>query len=99
MNRAAHALVVGAQPDITVIDCMLTAPLRGALAANRPSAVLFHTFGSYWSRNFDRGPAGRALGLLGLRPRSLWDTASTRLMLTDAELDPSSSSPGLRNYT
>lgn len=91
--------MVGAQPDITVIDCMLTAPLRGALAANRPSAVLFHTFGGYWSRNFDRGPAGRALGLLGLRPRSLWDTASTRLMLTDAELDPSSSSPGLRNYT
>ncbi|KAM9862549.1 hypothetical protein ACI1US_01544 [Leucobacter sp. BZR 635] len=97
--RSARELIDAAQPDVTVVDCMLLAPLRGALMADRPTAVLFHTFGGYWARTFDRGPAGRGLALLGLRPRKLWGPASTRLMLTDPELDTSSASPELRRYT
>lgn len=97
-TRTARTLVAAAQPDGTVVDCRLIAPLRGALAAGRPVAVLFHTLGDYWAQPFDRGPAGRGLALLGLRPRRHWDAAATRLMLTDEQLDPSSSSRGMRGY-
>ncbi|KUF06737.1 hypothetical protein [Leucobacter sp. G161] len=68
-TRTARTLVAAAQPDGTVVDCTLIAPLRGALAASRPVAVLFYTLGDYWAQPFDRGPAGRGLALLGMRQR------------------------------
>lgn len=97
--REAQRLITEAQPDVVLVDCMLIAPLRGVLAAGRPTAVLFHTFGEYWSHDFDRGPAGRVLALLGLRPRKLWRAAAARLLLTDAELDRGSTTPEMRDYT
>lgn len=99
LAREAQRLITEARPDVVLVDCMLIAPLRGVLAAGRPTAVLFHTFGEYWSHDFDRGPAGRVLALLGLRPRKLWRAAAARLMLTDAELDRGSTTPEMRDYT
>lgn len=97
--RAAAELVAARRPNVVIADCMTLAPFRGALAAGAPVAGLFHTLGSYWAGSFDRGPVGRALSAFGLRPRSLWERASARLMLTDPHLDPSSSDPTMREYT
>lgn len=98
-ESTAAAIVSERAPSITIVDCMLVAPLRGALTAGGRSAVLFHTFGNYWAGAFARGPAGRALALKGLGPLQLWRAADLRLMLTDPELDPGSRSPALRDFT
>ncbi|ADD43219.1 glycosyltransferase [Stackebrandtia nassauensis] len=88
-------LVAERRPDLVVVDCMLPAPIRGALRGDVPVVVLFHTFGAYWTRSFDRGPFGRILAPLGLRPSRLWARAAARLLLTDAELDPGRDDPAL----
>ncbi len=87
-TAATRALVESERPDVVVADCMLPAPLRGVLDAGAPTAVLFHTFASYWTDRFDRGPAGVALAARRLRPATLWREAGLRLVATDPGLDP-----------
>lgn len=102
MGRAAsteaNRLIAERRPDLVVVDCMIPALIRGALESGRPVVVLFHTFGEFWVRSFDRGVAGRMLALLGLRPRQLWNRASARLIVTDDELDPGRSNLALADY-
>jgi len=98
-SATAAALIAERRADIVVVDCMTPAPLRGALDSGVPVVVLFHTFGRYWLRSFDRGPAGAVLGLLGLRPSVLWRRAADRLLLTDRVLDPSRGDPALAAWT
>ena len=100
-RRAAEEVgrLVGARhPDVPVVDCLLPAPLRGALDTGAPVVVLFPTFGGFWIHDFDTGVAGRIFGLLGLRPSTLWNRATARLLLTDAELDPGRDDPALVGY-
>lgn len=97
--RLAASLVADHRPDVTIVDCALVAPLRGALAAGAPTAVLFHGFGSFWGGTFDRGPAGLALAALGIRPRALWLRAAARIVMADPALDPGSGSRALRDFT
>lgn len=85
------ALIAARHPDVVVVDCMTTAPLRGALDSGVPVVVLFHTLGEFWLL-FDR-VLGRMLGLVGFRPRNLWARASARLMLTDPMLDEGRDAP------
>lgn len=92
-------LIAERRPDLVVVDCMLPAVIRGALDSGVPVVVLFHTFGEFWMRSFDRGAAGRLFGLLGLRPRKLWMRAAARLLLTERELDPARDDPALAGYT
>lgn len=89
------ALAAERRADVVVVDCMLPAPIRGALRSGAPVVVLFHTFGAYWTRSFDRGTFGKIFSLLGLRPSRLWVRAAARLLLTDAELDPGRDDPAL----
>ncbi|MFC0674533.1 glycosyltransferase [Brachybacterium hainanense] len=96
---AAERLVPDRQADVVVVDCMLPAVLAGALRAEAPVAVLFHTLGEYWIRAFDGGAGGTLFGASGLRPRRLWERAQARLLLTDRELDPSSDDPTLHRYS
>lgn len=98
-SAAATAIIAERRADVVVVDCMTPAPIRGALEGGVPVVVLFHTFGTYWIRSFDRGPAGAILGILGLRPRTLWAKAAARLLLTDPELDPARDRPELTDYT
>lgn len=95
---AAAALVAERRPEVVVVDCMTPAPIRGAVDSGVPVVVLFHTFGAFWLRSFDRGPAGRVFGLLGMRPTKLWGRAAARLLLTDATLDPGRDDPALAGY-
>lgn len=88
-----ESLISERQPDVVIVDCMTTAPLRGALDGGVPVVVLFHTLGAFWLR-FDR-VLGRMLGLFGFRPRTLWARASARLMLTDPMLDDGRDAPEL----
>lgn len=96
-SAQAATLVAERRADVVVVDCMLPALIRGALDSGVPVAVLFHTFGAYWTRSFDRGASGRFFSLFGLRPSRLWGRAATRLLLTDAELDPGRDDPALTN--
>lgn len=96
---AARALVAARDADLVVVDCLLLAPLAGALASGVPTAVLFHTFGGWWVRDFVRGPIGRIGGMRGLAPARLWDAAAARLVLTDRELDPGRDDPRLAGAT
>lgn len=95
----SRALIAERRADVVVVDCMALAPIRGALVGDAPVVVLFHTFGDYWMRSFDRGRMGAVFALLGLRPRALWARAAARLLLTDPELDPSGDDPALNGYT
>ncbi|HPT95364.1 MAG TPA: glycosyltransferase, partial [Microbacteriaceae bacterium] len=52
----------------------------------------------FWVRDFDRGPRGRLLAMLGVRPKKLWDAAAARLLVTDAELDPARDDPALAGF-
>lgn len=88
-----EALISARQPDLVIVDCMTTAPLRGAVDSGAPVVVLFHTLGAFWVR-FDRA-LGRILGLFGFRPRDLWARSSARLMLTDPMLDEGRDAPEL----
>ncbi len=97
-STAAAALVRERRIDVVVVDCMLPAPLRGAIASGVPVVALFHTVGSFWIDSFDRGAIGRFFGAVGLRPSSLWEHASARLLLTDRDLDPGRDDPRLRGY-
>lgn len=96
--QTATALIAERRPDVVVVDCMILAPIRGALESGVPVVLLFHTFGAFWAHTFDRGPAGRLLGLFGMRPKKLWDGAAMRLLLTDADLDPARDDPALSGY-
>lgn len=102
MSRATsaevRALIAARRADVVIADCMLPAVIRGALAGGAPVVVLFHTFGEFWVRSFDRGP-GHLLRPWGLRPAALWGHAAERLLLTDAELDPGRNAPALTAYT
>lgn len=84
----AMSLLEERRPDVVVIDCMAPAFLAGTLRTGLPVVVLFHTVSEYWVRSFDRGPIGRILALLGMRPRTLWERADARLLTIDRELDP-----------
>lgn len=97
-SERVRALIAERRADVVAVDCMTPAPIRGAVESGVPVVVLFHTLGSYWMRSFDRGPMGATLGMLGLRPRTLWTRAAARLLLTDPELDPSSEDPALTDY-
>lgn len=94
----AAALIADRRPDVVAVDCMTPAPIRGALDSAVPVMVLFHTLGGFWAHTFDRGPAGRLMGLLGMRPGKLWGRAAARLLLTDAELDPARDDPVLAGF-
>jgi Glycosyl transferases, related to UDP-glucuronosyltransferase len=96
---ATRELIEVVRPGVVVVDAMLPAPLRGALDSGVPVVALFHTFGGFWVRSFDAGPAGFALGMLGLRPGRLWARAAERLVLTDPELDLSREDPALTGFT
>ncbi|MFJ2367950.1 glycosyltransferase [Microbacterium sp. NPDC087665] len=85
VSAETETLMDARRPDVVLVDCMLIAPLRGALRTGFPVVVMFHTLGEFWSR-IDR-TVGRVLGLLGFRPHALWAKADERLMLTDADLD------------
>lgn len=97
-SAAARALIAERRADLVVVDCMLPAPLRGALDSGLPVIVLFHTFGPFWVRSFDRGPMGRMSAMSGLRPSALWDRARMKLLLTDRDLDPGREDPALSDY-
>ncbi|WP_345752080.1 glycosyltransferase [Microbacterium rhizophilus] len=98
-SAATSALVAERRADAVVVDCILPAVIRGALDTGAPVVVLFHTFGAYWARWFDRGPAGAAFRLLGVSPRAVWAEAAERLLLTDPELDPGRDDPALAGAT
>jgi UDP:flavonoid glycosyltransferase YjiC (YdhE family) len=98
-RAAAERLVLDRRADVVVVDCMLPAVLAGALRAGAPVAVLFHSFGAYWLRTFADGPGRLVFGALGLRPHSLWERASARLILTDRALDPGRDLVALREYS
>lgn len=97
-SARVRALIADRGADVVVVDCMIPAVVRGAVASGRPVATLFHTFGGYWSRSFDRGPVAFALGGLGLRPSALWARSTVRLLLTDRELDPDRDNPTLNDF-
>jgi UDP:flavonoid glycosyltransferase YjiC (YdhE family) len=97
-SRDALKIIVERRPDVVVVDCMLPAVIRAALASHVPTVVLFHTFSTFWMHTFDRGPFGRLLGFLGLRPALLWNGAASRLFLTDADIDPGRYDPALAGY-
>ena len=94
-SEAVRALVAERCADVVAVDCMIPAVLRGALDSGVPVVALFHTFGGYWARPFDRGLLGMLFGAFGLRPSKLWAAAAARLLLTDPELDPGRSLPEL----
>jgi UDP:flavonoid glycosyltransferase YjiC (YdhE family) len=98
-TRKTSQLIAEQRPDLVVVDCMLPAVIRGAFDGGVPVVVLFHTLGEFWMRSFDRGAAGRVLGMLGLRPRRLWMRAAAKLLLTERELDPARGDPALAGYT
>ena len=98
-SATAAELISARRADLVVVDCMTPAVIRGALGSNVPVVLLFHTFGEFWARTFDRGAAGRLFGLLRLRPSRLWARAAARLLVTDAELDPGRLDPALAGYT
>lgn len=98
-STAAQQLVAEHPADVVVVDCMLPAVLKGVLRSGTPVVVLFHTVGEFWIRAFDGGTAGAFFGALGVRPRKLWEQASSRLLLTDRRFDPSSNDPELTEYT
>lgn len=97
-SRRTAELIAARRPDVVVVDCMTPAVLHGALATGCPVVVLFHTFGAFWIEEFDRGAMGRTLGLVGMRPSTLWARADARLLLTDAELDPGRTDPALSGF-
>ncbi|WP_052492390.1 glycosyltransferase [Leucobacter komagatae] len=98
-SRLSAALVARSRPNVVIVDCLLAAPLRGALAGGARVAVLFHSFGGFFYGRFDRGVPGRALWALGLRPRTLWRSAAARIVLADPELDPMSGVREMRDFT
>ncbi len=97
-SAATAALIAERHVGLVVVDCMIPAVIRGALAGGVPVVLLFHTFGEFWMRSFDPGAVGRLFGLFGLRPGALWARATARLLLTDAELDPGRHDPALAGY-
>ena len=97
-SDAAAALITERGCDLVVIDCMTLGPIRGALTTTAPVVLLFHTLGAFWVRDFDRGPRGRLLAKVGVRPKKLWDAAAARLLVTDAELDPARDDPALAGF-
>lgn len=78
--------------DLTVVDCMLLSVVKAAASLPAPSVVLFHTFYSYWSRGWARGPVARVAQLRGLNARAIWGMADLDLVACDALLDPGSRS-------
>ncbi len=98
-SREVAALIEQSRPDVVVVDCMPAAMIRGALRGNARVVVLFHTFGAFWVHAFDRGSIGKLCAMFGMRPSSLWRRASTRLLLTDEDLDPGRGDTALADFT
>lgn len=82
------------RPDVVLVDCLLAGCARGAREAGFRTVVLFHTYLDYWTKNLARGPVGVLAALRGRGPRRSWDAADLRLVLCDAELDPSARAGG-----
>ncbi|MDL9981127.1 glycosyltransferase [Microbacterium sp. ASV49] len=82
------------RPDVVLVDCLLAGCARGAREAGFRAVVLFHTYLDYWTKNLARGPVGMLAALRGRGPRRSWDAADLRLVLCDAELDPSAPADG-----
>ena len=79
----AHA----ARPaDVVLVDAMIPAATRAAVRLGLPTAVLMHTFSTFF-----HSPLLEAAGLVrGFSPRRAWAAADAVLVVTDAELDPGS---------
>lgn len=76
-------------PDVILVDAMIPAAARTAVRLGLPTAVLMHTFSTFFlSRGMEA--AGR---LRGFSPRRSWAAADAVLVVTDAELDPGSRRP------
>jgi UDP:flavonoid glycosyltransferase YjiC (YdhE family) len=56
-----------------------------------PSAILFHTFLSYWRDQYARGPVGLLARMRGVSVRRTWDGADMRLVVSDRSIDPAGS--------
>ncbi|GAA1920782.1 hypothetical protein GCM10009775_11640 [Microbacterium aoyamense] len=97
--REAEALVRERRPDVVVVDCMALAMVKGANLGGVPVVVLLHTFAEFWRRSFLHGPVAGIVGALGSSPRALWSAAASRLLLTDAVLDPARHDPEFSDYT
>ena len=82
----AHAL----RPvDVVLVDAMIPAGARAGLRLGLPTAVLMHTFSSFFgSPIFEL--AGR---VRGFSTRRAWADADVVLVATDADLDPGSQRP------
>jgi UDP:flavonoid glycosyltransferase YjiC (YdhE family) len=77
------------KPDAVLVDCLLAGSARAAREAGFGTVVLFHTYLDYWTRNLTRGPVGALAALRGRSPRASWDAADLRIVMCDAQLDPS----------
>lgn len=93
-----EALIRDRRPDVVVVDCMALALIKGANRGGVPVVVLLHTFAEYWRRAFLHGPVAAIFGALGFSPRTLWGAATSRLLLTDAVLDPARADPAFADY-
>lgn len=96
--RETEALIRDRRPDVVVVDCMALALIKGADRRGVPVVVLLHTFAEYWRRTFLSGPLAGIVGALGFSPRTLWDAAALRLVLTDPMLDPAGHDPTFADY-
>lgn len=93
-----EAIIRDRRPDVVVVDCMALALIKGANRSGVPVVVLFHTFAEYWRRTFLRGPVAAMIGAFGFSPRTLWNAATLRLLLTDPALDPARQNAEFADY-
>lgn len=88
VTRDVRNLLDGQRWDAVVVDGVMLKPLREVLRSGVPTAVLFHSFGKFWSDGMGGLPANALLRPVGLSPLALLNRADALLLPTDRELDP-----------
>lgn len=76
------------RPDVAITDPLVAVGTTAALAAGVPTAVLSHTFPTYWTGVLAHGPVGILAALRGTRLGRVYGAADLRIVTGDRALDP-----------
>lgn len=95
MERHVAAELNRLHPDVVLVDCLLSGCGRAAGEAGFRTAVLFHSYLEYWTKNLATGPVGLLAGLRGRSPARSWNAADLRIVMCDELLDPSAHPVGV----
>ena len=89
----ATQTVADRRPDAVVVDPLMPSTVRAAARTGVPTALVLHTFLTFWTGHFAAGPFAKLSRVFGAEPVRSWQHAQRVLVATDRDLDVSALPP------